>query len=307
MTLLNYQDILFAHERIKPYVHQTPVQTSQLLNEATGAEVFLKCENLQKVGAFKARGGCNAVFSLSDADANKGVVAHSSGNHGAAVAYAARERGIPAVIVMPNNSLQCKFDAVASYGAQIIECEPGTNNREAKQAEIIAERGLTPIHPYNDLRVMAGQGTATLELLNAHPDLDVIITPIGGGGLLSGTSIVAKELGISVFGIEPELANAAFQSHQQGQHIKIDKSPTIADGLRASIGDMNYQVIKDNVDDFFCVKEEEIIPAQKFFMSRTKQLIEPSCAVPIAWLLSRPNEVQGKKVGVIMTGGNFDV
>jgi len=226
------------------------------LNEAIGAQVFLKCENLQKVGAFKARGGCNAIFALPDVKASKGVVAHSSGNHGAAVAYAARERGIPAVIVMPNNSLKCKFDAVASYGAEIIECEPGTNSREAKQAEVIAERGLTPIHPYNDLSVMAGQGTAALELFNEHPDLDIIITPVGGGGLLSGTSIVAREFGKQVFGVEPELANAAFQSHQQGQHIKIDKSSTIADGLRASIGDMNYQVIKENVDAFFCVPEE---------------------------------------------------
>jgi len=307
MSLLTFTDIELAASRIKPYVHHTPVLSSTLLNTAVGAEVYLKSENLQKVGAFKARGACNAVFSLSDVEAEKGVIAHSSGNHGAAVAYAARTRGIPAVIVMPDNSLQCKFDAVRSYGAEVILCKPGTTAREGKQAEIIAQRGLYPIHPYNDVRVMAGQGTAALELVNEYPDIDILLTPVGGGGLLSGTSIVAKHFNKMAYGAEPELANAAFQSRQQGEHVKIDSSPTIADGLRSSIGTLNYQVLMENVDAFFCVKEEEIIPAQKWYMSRLKQVIEPSCAVPIAWLLTQPEIVQGKKIGVIMTGGNFDV
>jgi len=305
--LLTYQDILSAHQRIKPFIHNTPVHTSSLLNAATGAEVFLKCENLQKVGAFKARGGCSAIYSLNDAEAKQGVVAHSSGNHGAAVAFAARERGLKAVIVMPSNSLQCKFSAVASYGAEIIQCEPGMQNREAAQAKVINERGMIPIHPYNDVHVMAGQGTAALELLQQYPDLDVLVVPVGGGGLLAGSTIVAKQQGKIIYGIEPELANSAYLSRQNQQHTKIDKSSTVADGLRAPIGEMNYQITQDLVDAFYCVAEDEITPAQKWFMSRLKLVIEPSCAVPIAWLLKQPQVVQGKKVGVIMTGGNYDV
>lgn len=307
MSLLNYQDVLAAHQLIKPYVHYTPVLTSSLLNELTGSDIHFKCENLQKVGAFKARGACNAVFSLSDAEAQKGVVAHSSGNHGAAVAYAARERGIPAVIVMPDDSLACKFAAVASYGAEIIKCKPGTKNREASQDVIVAERGMVPIHPYNNLKVMAGQGTCSLELFEQVKDIDILIMPVGGGGLLAGNTIVAKENEVKVFGIEPDLANAAYQSRHANEHIKLDKSTTVADGLRSSIGDMNYLITKDLVDNFYCVKEADIVPAQKWFMSRLKQVIEPSCAVPIAWLLTKPEVIRNKKIGVIITGGNADL
>ena len=307
MSLLTYQNILDAHERIKPYVHRTPVLSSKILNELTASDVVFKCENLQKVGAFKARGGCNAIFSLSDDEAAKGVVAHSSGNHGAAVAYAARERGIPAVIVMPDDSLKCKFDAVASYGAEIVQCKPGTANREAAQDKVVAERGMIPIHPYNDLKVMAGQGTVSLELFEEHPDVDIVIVPVGGGGLLAGNTIVAKYNKAKIFGIEPDLANAANQSRMANEHIKLDKSLTVADGLRSSIGDMNYAITKDLVDSFYEVKEADIVPAQKWFMSRLKQVIEPSCAVPIAWLLTQPEEIKGKKIGVIITGGNADL
>lgn len=307
MKLLSYQDVLDAHQLIKPNIHRTPVLTSSLMNELTGSDIYFKCENVQKVGAFKARGGCNAIFSLSEEDANKGVVAHSSGNHGAAVAYAARARGIPAVIVMPDDSLQCKFEAVASYGAEIIKCKPGTASREAAQDLVVAERGMIPIHPYNNLKVMAGQGTAGLELIEEVPDLDALIMPVGGGGLLAGNSIVAKEYSKQVFGIEPELASAAYQSRQANEHIKLDKSSTVADGLRSSIGDMNYAITKNLVDDFFCVKEEDIIPAQKWFMTRLKQVIEPSCAVPVAWLLTQPEIIREKKIGVIITGGNADI
>lgn len=307
MNLLNYQDVLNAHQLIKPYIHRTPVLTSSIMNRLAESDIHFKCENLQKVGAFKARGGCNAIFSLTDEEARKGVVAHSSGNHGAAVAYAARERGIPVVIVMPDDSLSCKFEAVASYGAEIIKCKPGTKNREAAQDLVVAERGMVPIHPYNNLKVMAGQGTAALELFEEVPDLDVLIMPVGGGGLLAGNTIVAKEHGVKVYGIEPDLANAAFQSRKANEHIKLDKSSTVADGLRSSIGDMNYAITKDLVDDFFCVKEEDIVPAQKWFMTRLKQVIEPSCAVPIAWLLTQPEIIKNKKVGVIITGGNADL
>ncbi len=307
MNLLSYQDVLNAHQLIKPYVHRTPVLTSSLMNQLTGSDIYFKCENFQKVGAFKARGGCNAIFSLNDDDASKGVVAHSSGNHGAAVAYAARERGIPAVIIMPDDSLKCKFEAVASYGAEIIQCKPGTTNREAAQDVVVAERGMIPIHPYNNIKVMAGQGTAALELFEEVADLDMLIMPVGGGGLLAGNTIVAKQHGIKVFGIEPDLANAAFQSRKANQHIKLDKSSTVADGLRSSIGDLNYAITKNLVDDFFCVKENEIVPAQKWFMTRLKQVIEPSCAVPVAWLLTQPEIIKGKKIGVIITGGNADL
>ena len=307
MSLLSYEKILEAHERIRKYVHRTPVMNSQSLNALTGSDVYFKCENLQKVGAFKARGGCNAIFSLSDADASRGVVAHSSGNHGAAVAYAARKRGIPAVIVMPDDSLACKFAAVESYGAEIIRCQPGMQNRETAQAALVEERGMIPIHPYNDLNVMAGQGTAALELLEQVPGLDVIIVPVGGGGLLAGSTIVAKKNNCKIFGVEPELANSAFRSRQANEHIKIDKSSTVADGLRAPIGDLNYQVTKELVDAFYCVSEDLIVPAQKWFMSRLKLVIEPSCAVPVAWLLTQPDEIKEKKIGVILTGGNMDL
>lgn len=307
MTLLQYQSILDAHQLIRPYIHRTPLLTSSLLNDLTGSDVHFKCENLQKVGAFKARGASNAIFSLSDSDANKGVVAHSSGNHGAAVAYAARKRGIPAVIVMPDDSLKCKFDAVASYGAEIIKCKPGTASREAAQDIVVAQRGMLPIHPYNNLNVMAGQGTVGLEIIDELSDLDILIMPVGGGGLLAGNTIVAKHHGVKIFGIEPDLANAAFQSRQSNEHIKLDKSATVADGLRSSIGDMNYAITKNVVDEFFCVKEKDIIPAQKWFMSRLKQVIEPSCAVPIAWLLTQPEIIRNKKVAVIITGGNADL
>ena len=307
MSLLNYQDVLAAHQLIKPYVHYTPVLTSTLLNDLTGSDIHFKCENLQKVGAFKARGACNAVFSLSDAEAQKGVVAHSSGNHGAAVAYAARARGIPAVIVMPDDSLACKFAAVASYGAEIIKCKPGTKNREAAQDVIVAERGMVAIHPYNNLKVMAGQGTCSVELFEQVKDIDILIVPVGGGGLLAGNTIVAKQHNVKIFGIEPDLANAAFRSRESNEHIKLDKSSTVADGLRSSIGDMNYLITKDLVDDFFCVEEADIVPAQKWFMSRLKQVIEPSCAVPIAWLLTKPEVIRNKKIAVIVTGGNTDL
>lgn len=307
MALLTYQDILSAQERIKPYVHRTPLMSSQTLNALTESEIHFKCENLQKVGAFKARGGCNAVFLLSDEEASHGVVAHSSGNHGAAVAFAARERGIPAVIVMPDNSLACKFAAVESYGAEIVRCNPGMQNRNAGQARIVAERNMIPISPYNDVRVMAGQGTAVLELIEDVSDLDIIIVPVGGGGLLAGASIVAKQHGKRIFGIEPDLANSAFQSRQKNSHIKIDQSSTVADGLRAPLGDLNYEITRDLVDEFFCIQEDEIIPAQKWFMSRLKLVIEPSSAVPVAWLLNSPELIKKKKVGVVITGGNFDL
>jgi threonine dehydratase len=307
MSLLSYEKILEAHERIKKYIHRTPVMSSQILNAITGSDVYFKCENLQKVGAFKARGGCNAIFLLNEEEASRGVIAHSSGNHGAAVAYAARKRGIPAVIVMPENSLACKFAAVESYGAEIVRCQPGMQNREAAQSALVSERGLVPIHPYNDLNVMAGQGTTALELLEQVPDLDILIVPVGGGGLLAGSAVVIQQNNRKIFGIEPELANSAFRSHQAKEHIKIDKSSTVADGLRAPIGDMNYQITKDLVDAFYCVSEDSIVPAQKWFMSRLKLVIEPSCAVPVAWLLTQPDEIKRKKVGVILTGGNMDI
>jgi len=233
-------DIRRAAERIHPHVHRTPVMTCQSLNEQVGAEVFLKCENLQKVGAFKFRGACNAVFSLSTAEAARGVLAHSSGNHAQALALAARLRGIPAYIVMPSNASAVKLAAVAGYGGQVTLCEPTLADREQVQAELADRTGASVVPPYNDFRVIAGQGTATLELLDVHPDLQVIMAPVGGGGLLSGTAIAATESSstIRVIGAEPEQADDAYRSLAAGRIIAAANAQTIADGLRASLGDL---------------------------------------------------------------------
>src|SRR5512139_1225791 len=243
-------DIQQAAERIKPYIHRTPVLTNESLNQKVGAHVFLKCENMQKVGAFKFRGASNAVYSLSDEEAAHGVCTHSSGNHAQALALAARMRGIPAYIVMPNNAPQVKKDAVAGYGGIITFCEPTLEARESTLAKVVAETGANIVHPYNDERVIAGQGTATLELLESVPDLDVILTPVGGGGLLSGTSIAAKGLkpSIRVIAGEPEMADDAYRSMKEGKIIPSVHPKTIADGLLTSLGTLTFPIICQNVE-----------------------------------------------------------
>lgn len=302
-------DILQAAERIHPYAHRTPVLTCESLNRRVGAQVFLKCENLQKVGAFKFRGATHAVFSLPEAQAARGVVAHSSGNHAQALALAARLRGIPAYIVMPNNAPQVKKDAVRGYGGQITFCEPTLEARESTQAEVIARTGATEVHPYNNEKVIAGQGTAALELLQDVPDLEVILAPVGGGGLLSGTAIAATETrpGIRVIAAEPELADDAFRSMQAGTILPSRSPKTIADGLLTSLGTLTFPILRARVEQIVTVSEAAIIEAMRFTWERAKIVIEPSAAVPLGLLFERKIDLTGRRVGVILSGGNVDL
>jgi threonine dehydratase len=302
-------DIQQAAQRIKPYAHHTPVMTNESLNQQVNAQVFMKCENLQKVGAFKFRGATNAVFSLTDEEAARGVVTHSSGNHAAALALAARNRGIPAYIVMPSNAPQVKKEAVAGYGGQITFCEPTLQARESTMEEIRGKTGAAVIHPYNNERVIAGQGTAALELLTDFPDLDVIIAPVGGGGLLSGTSIAAKGLkpGIRVIAGEPEMADDAFRSMKAGEIIPSVNPKTVADGLLTSLGELTFPIIQQNVEQIVTVSEAGIIAAMKFVWERAKIIIEPSSAVAIGVLWEKKIDLSGLKIGVIISGGNVDL
>ncbi len=302
-------DILQAAERIQPYAHRTPVLTCDSLNQRVGAQVFLKCENLQKVGAFKFRGATNAVFSLPEAQAARGVVAHSSGNHAQALALAARLRGIPAYIVMPNNAPQVKKDAVRAYGGQITFCEPTLEARESTQAEVIARTGATEVHPYNNEKVIAGQGTAALELLQDVPDLEVILAPVGGGGLLSGAAIAATETrpDIRVIAAEPELADDAFRSLQAGTILPSRNPKTIADGLLTSLGTLTFPILRARVEQIVTVSEAAIIEAMRFTWERAKIIIEPSAAVPLGLLFERKIDLTGRRVGVILSGGNVDL
>jgi threonine dehydratase len=302
-------DIYAAAKRINPYIHRTPVLTNDSLNQKVGVQVFLKCENFQKVGAFKFRGACNAVFSLSDEEAAGGVSTHSSGNHAQALALAAKLRGIPAYIVMPNNAPAVKKAAVAGYGGRITFCEPTLEAREATLAQVVEETGSAVVHPYNDERVIAGQGTATLELLEEVPALDVIIAPVGGGGLLSGTSIAATGIkkGIRVIAGEPEMADDAYRSLQAGEILPSVKPRTIADGLLTSLGNKTFPVIQERVEQIVTVSEQGIIDAMKFIWERAKIIIEPSSAVVVGVLWERKIDLTGSKVGVILSGGNVDL
>jgi threonine dehydratase len=303
------QDIRQAALRIKPFIHRTPALANQSLNARVGAAVYLKCENMQKVGAFKFRGASNAVWSLSDETAVRGVCTHSSGNHAQALALAARMRGIPAYIVMPNNAPVVKKNAVAGYGGQITFCEPTLEARETTLEHIRRDTGANVVHPYNDERVIAGQGTAAMELLEDVPDLDVIIAPVGGGGLLSGTSIAATEIrpGIRVIAAEPEMADDAYRSIQAGEIIPSLHPKTIADGLLTSLGTLTYPVIRARVEQIVTVSEQGIIDAMKFIWERAKIIIEPSAAVAVGVLWEKKIDLSGLKVGVILSGGNVDL
>jgi threonine dehydratase len=279
------------------------------LNELVGAELFCKCENFQKAGAFKFRGACNAVFSLSDEEARYGVATHSSGNHAAAVALAARLRGIPAHIVMPDNAPAVKKAAVAGYGGTIVYCAPTLAARESTLERVVRETGATFIHPYNDARVIAGQGTAALELLRDVSDLDVIMAPVGGGGLLSGTAIVTVALAPStqVIAAEPEAADDAYRSLQAGKILPALDPRTVADGLRTSLGELTFAVIQRHVQQIVTVSEAAIIQAMRHVWERMKILIEPSAAVPIGVLLEKKIDLTGKRIGVLLSGGNTDL
>jgi threonine dehydratase len=303
------QDIQTAAQRIEPYAHRTPVLTCESLNQQVGAQVYLKCENMQKVGAFKFRGACNAVYSLSEEEAAHGVVTHSSGNHAQALALAARMRGIPAYIVMPNNAPSVKKNAVDGYGGQITFCEPTLQARESTMERIRLDTRATVVHPYNDERVIAGQGTATLELLEDVPDLDVIIAPVGGGGLLSGTSIAATESkrGIRVIAGEPEMANDAHRSMMENKIVPSVNPKTIADGLLTSLGELTYPIIRERVEQIVTVSEQGIIDSMKFVWERAKIVIEPSSAVAVGVLWEKKIDLSGLKIGVILSGGNVDL
>ena len=306
---VNLDTIRAAHERIRPYIHRTPVLTNSWLNDACRASLFFKCENFQKVGAFKARGATNAVFALDDETAQRGVATHSSGNHGAAVARAAKLRGIPAHIVMPSNSAKVKIRAVESYGAQVVFCEPTEESREIKCAEVINQTGATLIHSFENEHVVAGQGTAAIELLEDIADLDVIMCPVGGGGLLSGTAIAAKSMRpqIKVIAVEPENADDAAQSFRAGRRLVTEKKFTIADGLRTNIGEPNFAIVQSYVDDIVTVSEEAIISAMRTIWETMKIVIEPSAAVPYAAIAEHIIDVETKRVGIILTGGNVDL
>ena len=301
---LTLDDIRTAAQRIKPYIHRTPILTNESLNRRTGAQVFLKCENLQKVGAFKFRGACNAVFSLDDEEATQGVSTHSSGNHAQALALAAKLRGIPAYIVMPQNAPKVKKEAVAGYGGQITFCEPTLEARESTLAKIADVTGSTVVHPYDNEHVIAGQGTAILELLEEISDLDMIITPVGGGGLISGAAIVATGIrnGIRVIAAEPEMADDAYRSMQAGEIIPSTNPKTIADGLLTSLGKITFPIIRGHVEQVITVSEPAIIESMKFIWERAKIIIEPSAAVAVAVLWGEKIDLSGLRVGVILSG-----
>jgi threonine dehydratase len=302
-------DIRAAHARIAPRIHRTPVLTSASLDEVAGAQLFFKCENLQKTGSFKIRGATNAVFSLTDEQAKNGVAAPSSGNHAAALSQAARWRGIPAYIVMPSNSSAVKKDAVRSYGGQITECEPNIAAREAAAAEMIGRTGAHLVHPYNDARVIAGQGTAAIELLEEIPDLDIIMSPASGGGLLSGTAIAAKGLrpSIRVIGGEPLNADDAYRSLKSGKIEAAGPEETMADGLRATLCPLTFSILREHVDEISRVSEQEIAGAMLMLWERMKMVVEPSGAVAAAPALGRKIAGSGRRIGIILSGGNLDL
>src|SRR6266550_4495309 len=306
---LDLDSIRAAHERIRLYINHTPVLTSSRLDDASGASLFFKCESFQKVGAFKARGATNAVFSLDDATALCGVATHSSGNHGAALARAAKLRGIRAHIVMPSNSAKVKVRAVEGYGAQIVFCEPTEASRESACADVIAKTGATLIHSFENEDVIAGQGTAAVELLEDVPDVDLVICPVGGGGLLCGTAVAGKSMHpkIKTIAVEPANADDAAQSFRAGQLIRTEKKFTIADGLRTNVGAPNFAIIQRYVDDVVTVSEEAIVLAMRTIWETMKIVIEPSAAVPYAAILESKIDIGGKRVGIILTGGNVDL
>jgi len=306
---LDLDCIRAAHERIRGHIKRTPVLTSTRLDAASSASLFFKCENFQKIGAFKARGATNAVFALDDAMAQRGVATHSSGNHGTALARAAKLRGISAHIVMPSNSAKVKVRAVESYGARIIFCEPTQEAREAACADVIAKTGATLIHSFENEDVMAGQGTAAVELLEDVSDLDLVMCPVGGGGLLCGTAVAAKTMRprIKVVASEPVNADDAAQSFRAGRLIRTEKKFTIADGLRTNVGTPNFPIIQRYVDDIVTVSEQAIITAMRTIWETMKIIIEPSAAVPYAAIMEQKIDIGGKRVGIILTGGNVDL
>jgi threonine dehydratase len=302
-------DIEQAAERIRPYAHRTPVLTCSALDQRAGAELFFKCENFQKVGAFKFRGAANAVFSLGEAEASRGVATHSSGNHAQALALAARLRGVPAHIVMPDNSPKVKVEAVRGYGGRIVFCRPTQAEREKTLAQVVRDTGAAFIHPYDDARVIAGQATAARELLAEVQGLDLLLAPVGGGGLASGTALAARYLAPAarVVAAEPAGADDAFRSLREGRILSSENPRTVADGLRTSLGRLTFPILRALLAEVVTVSEEGIVAAMRLVWERMKILIEPSAAVPVAALLEGNLKARGLRVGVILSGGNLDL
>lgn len=312
-TELDVTHVNAAHDRVKGFVHQTPVLTSRTLNELTGASVFFKCENLQRTGSFKYRGATNAIQSLTPEEAAAGVATHSSGNHGAAVALAARQRNIPAHIVVPKGSVKTKIESIARYGGIVHLCDNSLAARDSLLVEVVAETGAHVVHPFEDTRIMAGQGTAALELTRAQPNLDLLVTPVGGGGLISGTAAVAAGIRSAgggspqVFGAEPAGADDAAKSLTRGS-IATEVTPdTICDGLRATIGDQTFAQIRKGVSQILIASDEQTVEAMRHIWHRMKILVEPSSAVTLATLLAYPEVFADRQVGVILSGGNVDL
>ena len=309
MYIPTFADLLIAHERIKPYIHRTPVLTSSYINDLVGAELFFKCENFQKAGAFKARGASNAVFGLSDDQAAKGVATHSSGNHGTCLAYAAGKRGIACTVVMPRTAPQAKKDAVKGYGGVVVECEPSTTSREAVFAGVVAKSGAEFVHPYNDPRVIAGQGTCSKELIEQVAGLDAVVAPVGGGGMVSGTCLSLSNLApkIKIYAAEPKQADDAYRSFKAGHIIADDAPNTVADGLKVPLKELTWHFVSKHVADIFTASEQEIIDAMLLMWKRMKIVVEPSSAVPLAAILKNKKHFAGQRIGVIVTGGNVDL
>ena len=302
-------DIIEAHERIKPYIHRTPVLTSSTIDSMSGASLFFKCENFQKIGAFKIRGGMNAALTLSDDERSRGIATHSSGNHAQAIAYAARQLGIPAYIVMPETSPKPKVDAVRGYGATITFCAPNQKAREDTLEAIVQQTGAAFVHPYDDDRVITGQATCAKELLEDVEALDAIVAPVGGGGLMSGTALSVHYFkpDANAYAGEPEGAADAYASFKSGELQSAPYIDTIADGLLTRLSDRTFSIIRNHVTDIFTVSEDEIKAALKLVFERMKIVVEPSCVVPLAAVLKNRDVFAGKRVGIILTGGNIDI
>ena len=307
--MVTLKDIEAAHERIRPFIHRTPVFTNSSLNKLSGAELYFKCDNFQKVGSFKIRGATNTVEQLTIEELNRGVATTSSGNHGAALSMAVTRRGGKTKVVMPNNTPEIKVNNVERNGGEVVWCEPEQESRESVLKELIERTGAVVVHPYNDERIMAGQGTCAKELLEDYPDLDTIVSPVSGGGLLSGTLLSSKALkaNIQVFGAEPVEADDAYRSLKLGKIVPNETINTICDGLRAQIGTLTFPVIADLVDDIITVTEEEIIDSMRMIWERLKMIVEPSSSIALGAILKNKDKFNGKKVGLIISGGNVDL
>ncbi|MFD1797315.1 pyridoxal-phosphate dependent enzyme [Paracoccus aurantiacus] len=309
MQIPSYQDMLDAHDRIRPHIRLTPVRVSDYLNELTGAQLFFKCENFQEPGAFKVRGASNAVFGLSEEQAKLGVATHSSGNHASCLSYAAMLRGIPCNVVMPRTAPQAKKDTVRRYVGRITECEPSTSSREETFARVQAETGGDFVHPYNDPRVIAGQGTCSKELIEQTDGLDIVVAPIGGGGMISGTCLTLSTLApeTQVIAAEPETADDAYRSFKAGRIIADDAPKSVADGLLVPLKDLTWHFVSNHVAQIYTASEQEIVEAMKLIWKHLRVVAEPSSAVPLATILKNSAAFRGKRVGIIITGGNVDL